>query len=145
MPTTEPVNQISQVFLNTYKKINFPLENQTSQLLATDLLRSSTKRQLLKIVLIHVEQNFLAVLENKIPFQEKVQSQSIFTNIVIQSSESFLTKTYGLNFLLSPTSVENSLYFKTACEDSDILISATFSALLNSCLLVTTFILSGYF
>lgn len=71
------VFRFSRVFARLQYKVNFDLNNTSSFLLATDLLRDNTKRQLFKIVAGNVEKVFLHLLDKGSTLTQ-VQSQSIF-------------------------------------------------------------------
>jgi len=129
--STGRAEQISELFLNVFNKLNCPLDNQTLRLLPTDILRYKVKRKLLKKVALLVEQKFLEILASKKSFLTKKDSETIFRDLVAQSSELFLAEFYGTSFSFPPATFSNSLYFETAVKDSDVLISATFSVLLD--------------
>jgi len=65
------------VFARLQYKINFDINNTSSFLLATDLLRDSSKRRLFKIVATHVEKVFLELLNNGGSLTS-IQARSIF-------------------------------------------------------------------
>ena len=69
--STERAEQISELFLNVFNKLNCPLDNQTRRLLPTDILRYKVTRKLLKSVVLLVEQKFLEILASKKPFLTK--------------------------------------------------------------------------
>ena len=59
------VLRFSNVFARLQYKINFDINNTSSFLLATDLLRDSSKRRLFKIVAKQVEEVFLELVREQ--------------------------------------------------------------------------------
>ena len=71
------VLKFSDIFARLQYKINFNISNTSSFLLATDLLRDNSKRQLFKIVTVNVEKIFVDLLNNEQSLQS-LNGQSIF-------------------------------------------------------------------
>ena len=69
--------RVSNVFARLQYKINFDINNTSSFLLATDLLRDNSKRRLFKIVATNVESVFIELLRGKIN-PNSLHGQSIF-------------------------------------------------------------------
>lgn len=116
------VFRFSRVFARLQYKVNFDLNNTSSFLLATDLLRDNTKRQLFKIVAGNVEKVFLHLLDKGSTLTQ-VQSQSIFFLLVRLTTQEFLTGSYGYYINLHPSVIKNSFYTKLVLSDEKILLN----------------------
>ena len=103
------VLRFSNVFARLQYKINFDINNTSSFLLATDLLRDSSKRRLFKIVATHVEKVFLELLNNGGSLTS-IQARSIFFSIIRQSTQEFLSGCYGYQVRVQPQVIKNSFY-----------------------------------
>ena len=122
------VLRFSNVFARLQYKINFDINNTSSFLLATDLLRDSSKRRLFKIVATHVEKVFLELLNNGGSLTS-IQARSIFFSIIRQSTQEFLSGCYGYQVRVQPQVIKNSFYTKLILSDETILFSVPLQVL----------------
>jgi hypothetical protein len=136
------VDQISKLFVNLYYKINSSLTNNSKFLLGTDLLREEIKRDLLRTVALTLEKKFLKIIKSKSLSKRTLDSKIVLFDIIKLSTETFLSKYYGFHFRLEPKTIKNSLYIKTVCNDSNILLMLPLISLINkkSTLFKSTFI-----
>ena len=88
------IRKFSNVFARLQYKINFDINNTSSFLLATDLLRDNSKRRLLKLVATNVETVFLEILSGEQKLTS-IQSQSIVFSLIKKTTQEFLTSCYG--------------------------------------------------
>ena len=113
--------RFSNVFARLQYKINFDINNTSSFLLATDLLRDSSKRRLFKIVAKQVEEVFLELLNDGHSLNS-IQARSIFFSIIRQSTQEFLSGCYGYEVNIQPQVIKNSFYTKLILSDETILL-----------------------
>lgn len=136
------IEQVSKLFVNLYYKINSSLTNNSKFLLGTDLLREEIKRDLLRTVALTLEKKFLNLIKNKSFLRGELDSRIVLFDIIKVSTETFLSKYYGFHFQLEPTTIQNSLYIQTICDDSNVLLTLPLISLTNkkSPLFKSTFI-----
>jgi hypothetical protein len=135
------VLKFSDIFARLQYKINFNISNTSSFLLATDLLRDNSKRQLFKIVTVNVEKIFVDLLNNEQSLQS-LNGQSIFFSLVKLTTQEFLTSYYGYKVNIQSSIVQKSFYTKLAICDEKILLGIPLQILSqeNSKIFRTTFV-----
>jgi len=114
--------RFSNIFARLQYKINFDINNTSSFLLATDLLRDNSKRRLFKIVAVNVENAFLELLNNDLPLTSK-KGQSIFFSLIKQTTQDFLMGCYGFKIPVDSSVIKESFYTKLLIADEKILLS----------------------
>lgn len=122
--------RFSNVFARLQYKINFDINNTSSFLLATDLLRDTSKRRLFKIAATNVENIFLELLQDgSIP--TSLRGQSIFFSLIKQTTQEFLMGCYGYRVNIQSDVVKESFYTKLLLDDEQILLSVALQVLSN--------------
>ena len=116
------IRKFSNVFARLQYKINFDINNTSSFLLATDLLRDNSKRRLLKLVATNVETVFLEILSGEQKLTS-IQSQSIVFSLIKKTTQEFLTSCYGYPINLNNNIVKDSFYTKLILRDEVILLN----------------------
>lgn len=137
------IERSADLFSRTHKKLNSTLLNNSNFLLGTDLLRANIKRDLVRTVVLTIEEKFLEIGQKYKNFPNyKINSKQIFFDLVKYSTENFILKYYGSQISLNPCVFRNLDYIQTVSTDSEILVSVTFLSLLNkqSKIFQTTFI-----
>ena len=120
--------RFSNVFARLQYKINFDVNNNSSFLLATDLLRDNSKRRLFKIVSANVEKLFLELLQEDCKLT-LTQSKLIFFSLIKVTTQEFLGSCYGYNVSLQPQVIKESFYTKLLLSDDIILLNVPFQIL----------------
>jgi len=115
------IHRFSNVFARLQYKINFDINNTSSFLLATDLLRDNSKRRLFKIVSANVENTFLELLANE--SHMTLNSKSIVFLLVKQTTQEFLTACYGYDANIKSSILKESFYTKLLLSDETILLN----------------------
>ena len=124
--------RFSNVFARLQYKINFNINNTSSFLLATDLLRDNTKRRLFTIVASNVENVFSELLNNDIPINP-AKGKAIFLTLIKGTTQQFLTSYYGCNVSIQPAIIQESFYTKNfVLNDEKILLNVPLQVLRNS-------------
>ena len=119
------VIKISNIFARLQYKINFNINNTSTLLLPTDVLRNSSKRKLFKIATQNIENAFYNLIEDKnIP--QLVNYQPIFFSLVKQTTEEFLTSSYGYNTSICASHIKESFYTNLLLEDEQIFVNIPF-------------------
>lgn len=126
------IDQTGELFTNLYQKISSSLTNNSKFLLGTDLLREEIRRDLLRTVTLTIEKKFLEIIKNDGTLVKDLNSEVILFDIIKLSTETFLTKYYGLRFRLEPKTIRNYIYVQTLCEDSNILLALPLISLTNN-------------
>ena len=106
------------------------INNTSSFLLATDLLRDNSKRRLFKIVATNVENTFLKLL-NENSALDSMQSKALFSSLIKQTTRDFLTSHYGYKVKVHSNVVQESFYTKLLLSDEKILFSVPLQILSN--------------
>jgi hypothetical protein len=114
--------RFSNVFARLQYKVNFDINNTSSFLLATDLLRESSKRRLFKIVATNVETVFLDFLRNDLVLTSQ-SGNAIFFSLIKKTTQEFLTGCYGYNVNIDAAVVKDSFYTKLIISDEKILLT----------------------
>jgi len=122
--------RFSNVFTRLQYKINFNIDNTSSFLLATDLLRANTKRQLFKIVVGNVEKVFIELLNEK-TIPNSISGRSIFFSLIKLTIQEFLAGYYGYQTNIHSRIVKESFYTKFIINDEQILFNVPFQILKN--------------
>lgn len=120
--------RFSTVFARLQYKINFGMNNTSSFLLATDILRDKSKRRLFKIVTTNVEALFLDRLNDSRGF-DLIKTQSLFLSLVKLTTQEFLTGCYGYKVPLNSALIRESFYTKLLLTDEKILLDIPFQIL----------------
>jgi len=123
--------KISKIFTRLHYKINFPMRNNSSQLLPTDLLRDNSKRKLFQIVTLKLEKLFLELIENKDQIS-LTSEKSIFPNLIKFTAEEFLISCYGCNISIRSTLIKESFYTKYLLEEEKFLLTIPLEILRDS-------------
>ena len=124
--------RFSNVFARLQYKINFNINNTSSFLLATDLLRDNSKRRLFKIVASNVENVFSELLNNGASINS-VKSKAIFFLLIKSTTQQFLISYYGCNVNVQPNIVKESFYTKNfVLNNEKILLSVPLHILSNN-------------
>ena len=129
----DPRIRAASLFANLYSKINSSLNtNNSNFLLNTDLLRKEIKQELLLIVLSQVEKKVFTLLEEKkdLPLNKK-EGRIVLVELILDSTENFLSKYYGYSISISSKTVTNSICLSSLLDDSALLIELPFSLLIN--------------
>ena len=113
--------KFSSVFTRLQYKVNFDINNTSSFLLATDLLRDNSKRRLFKIAATNVEKVFVELLSNESPITS-VQAKSIFFSLIKLTTQEFLTGCYGSNVTIQPNVIKDSFYTQLILADELLLL-----------------------
>ena len=120
--------RVSNVFARLQYKINFDINNTSSFLLATDLLRDNSKRRLFKIVATNVESVFIELLRGKIN-PNSLHEQSIFFSLIKKTTQEFLAGYYGYGINIQSSLIKESFYTKFILNDERILLSVALQVL----------------
>ena len=123
--------RFSKIFSRLQYKINFNINNTSSFLLATDLLRDNSKKRLFKLVATNIENIFLKLLTENITL-DSLQSKALFSSIIKQTTHDFLTSHYGYKVKVHSTVVQESFYTKLLLSDEKILFSVPIHILSNT-------------
>lgn len=114
--------RFSTVFARLQYKINFNINNTSSFLLATDLLRDNSKRRLFKIVALNVESVFSELIKNEVSLTSG-RGKAIFFSLIKQTTQEFLTGYYGHTIPIQSRVVKDSFYTKLILSDEKILLN----------------------
>ena len=117
--------KFSNAFARLQYKINFNVDNTSSFLLATDLLRDNSKRRLFKIVASNVENLFLELLTEKHSLQS-LRGKPIFLSLIKKTIQDFLMGYYGFKVPIESILIKESFYTKLILVDEKILTSTCF-------------------
>jgi hypothetical protein len=115
------VLRFNNVFARLQYKINFNINNTSSFLLATDLLRDSSKRRLFKIAATNVEKMFLDLL-NEEKQVEHIKGKALFFSLIKCTIQDFLVASYGYSLNIDSVVVSESFYTKLLLGDEKILL-----------------------
>ena len=113
--------RFSNLFTRLHYKINFEINNTSSFLLATDLLRDNIKRRLFKITATNVEKTFLEMLTQEKTLNSE-QAQSLFFSLVKVTTQDFLMGCYGYDVSIPTRIVKESNYTQLLLADDAILL-----------------------
>jgi len=122
--------RISKIFARLQYKINFDLRNTSSVLLATDILRTNTKRELFKITSLKLEKVLLDRLKN-ITDISTWQSQSLCLSLLQETTEEFLTSFYGFPISVRTNLITDLFYTNTLLEEERILFTVPYQIIKN--------------
>ena len=122
--------RFSNVFARLQYKINFDINNTSSFLLATDLLRDNSKRRLFKIVAANVENSFLELFDNDILVNSQ-KSQSLILLLIRKTLQDFLTGYYGYKINVQLNLINESFYTNLILGNGKILLTVPFQLLGN--------------
>jgi hypothetical protein len=115
------VLRFNNVFARLQYKINFNINNTSSFLLATDLLRDSSKRRLFKIAAANVEKMFLDLLNEEKQI-EHIKGKALFFSLIKCTVQDFLVASYGYSLNIDSVVVSESFYTKLLLGDEKILL-----------------------
>ena len=116
------IRRFSTVFARLQYKINFDINNMSSSLLATDLLRDNSKRRLFKLCAKNVETIFLELLTSESTFKS-IQSRSIFFLLINRTLQDFLVGSYGSRVKLQSGVIKESFYTQLLISEEKILLN----------------------
>lgn len=122
------IRRCSNVFARLQYKINFDLNNTSSFLLATDLLRDNSKRRLFKIVATNVECVFLDLLNKDVDINSR-SGRIIFFSLIKRTTQEFLTGCYGSSINVHSNVIKESSYSKFILKDEKLLLSVAIQVL----------------
>ena len=122
------IRRCSNVFARLQYKINFDLNNTSSFLLATDLLRDNSKRRLFKIVATNVECVFLDLLNKDVDINSR-SGRIIFFSLIKRTTQEFLTGCYGSSITVHSNVIKESSYSKFILKDEKLLLSVAIQVL----------------
>ena len=139
----DPRTRAASLFVNLHAKINSSFNtNNSNLLLNTDLLRKEIKQELLLIVVSQVEKKIFTLLEQKksLPLDKK-EGRLVLVELILDSTENFLSKYYGYSISISSKTINNSICIASSLDDAALLVELPFSLLINfrSELFQTTF------
>ena len=132
---SDAISRIGQLFVTLYYKYKNDacFVNRSKVLLGLDLLRNGVKRELLQIVAITIEEQFLKIL---IVSSQLGNRPNITTDILIQilqtSTKRFLSYYYGYSIDINPKIFKNSLYVNSLFEDIELLVKVPIFSLIEN-------------
>jgi hypothetical protein len=124
----EIVQAFSQVIIRLHTKTNFSLKNNSSIMLATDILRDSIKLKLFKVATFTIVQAFSNVVDG-FPLKSKKDNKALFLYLVETTLKQFLLSSYGQDIQLKSNLVKNSFYTQCLLEDEKTLVAIPISLL----------------
>lgn len=122
------LNRFSKIFARLHYKINFDINNTSTFLLATDVLRDNVKHQLFKIVTVQVERQLCQLLTKE---NSSVQTKEIFFSLIRNTLQDFLLGYYGYKVTINSNLIANSFYTKVLLIDEEILFNVPLQVLVT--------------
>lgn len=119
----QKTERFGTIFSRLHYKINFDINNTSSFLLATDLLRDNCRRQLFKIVAVNVERLFCHLLEEEEITITKKRNQDIFFSLIQEVTQDFLMSFYDTKIQVNAQIVKDSFYTTYVVNEEQILLS----------------------
>lgn len=116
------VSRFSNIFGRLHYKINFDLNNTSSFLLPTDLLRDNIRIRLFKIIAVNVENVFCTLVNEKSYVITEKYSKAIFFSLVKSIVQDFLMSFYGYKIDIHSSIIKESFYTNYILKDQQILL-----------------------
>ena len=126
--------RIGSLFVTLYSKYRYDacFKNRSKFLLSLDLLRDGTKRELLQIVTLVIEEQFLQNLSTSRLGVNSTTTTEILFQILQTATKRFLSKYYGYQIEIDDQIFKNSVYAYALFDDADLLIKIPFYSLLEN-------------
>jgi hypothetical protein len=122
----------AHIFSKILYKVNFSKKKGNQQLIGIDLLKTETKKDLLLISVLKIEETYIKVLEKSEPIKVMQENgEELFLKCLKNICENFLTKQYGYKVEVNLLALKNSLYTKALLKDLELFFQIPFYALID--------------